>query len=53
MTGTADSIRDIAKTESELQKQENNTAKKLNLEERRNVEQFNITNARKGSNSKQ
>ena len=47
MTGTADSIRDIAKTESELQKQENNTAKKINLEERRNVEQFNITNARK------
>jgi len=47
MTGTTDAIEKIAKTESELQKQENNMAKKVNLEERRNVEQFNITNARK------
>ena len=47
MTGTTDAVEKIAKTESEMQKQENNIAKKANMEERRNVEQFNITNARK------
>jgi hypothetical protein len=47
MTGTTDAIEKIAKTESELQKQENNIAKRANMEERRNVEQYNITNKRK------
>tara|TARA_R110002012_G_scaffold1863_8_gene8989 strand:- start:23314 stop:24723 length:1410 start_codon:yes stop_codon:yes gene_type:complete len=47
LTGGAEAQEKIAKTESELQKQESNIAKKMNIEERSRVEMFNISNDRK------
>ena len=47
LTSGAEAQEKIAKTEAELQKQEMNIAKKANIEERRAVSEYNITNDRK------
>ena len=47
LTAGTDAQEKIAKTESEQQKEQSNIAKKMNMDERRAVEQFNITNDRR------